>query len=753
MSMQEKLLNSSKMQSETIIKEKTEINRTNNRPKLNLPRYFEIYLTAFYAVIAVLFTLPTLFRITEIVPGEPGGDAWQMVWNLWWVKYALENFQYPLQTNMIFYPEGTDLYLHALNVWNGVVSLPVQYLFGGGVAGAIAGYNFIVWLALALSGLGAYKLALYLWQDWRGAVLAGLAFAFCTYHFDHLLGHLNLISSEFIPFYILYFLKTLHEKEKWRKNLALTVMFLIFNMLLELQYVVFLIIFTALYLIYISVAKLIERKSQAEVSLRQKWGRTVLIGVIFGLISLPFSIGVILEYLTNPNTVPLRQEKIYSADLLAYFYPSPFHPLWGEAMEKAVKPFTASLIEKIVFPTFTVYLLIILGLLVSLIGRKRESPKVPYSAGVWLYSGLSFVILSFGPVLHLNGKETGIPLPGAIIYELPLLNVTRVPSRFAVIAILALAMLAAWGFSRISLRFNKVWVQNAMMTGLAALLLFELLPVPYITTQTTTPQFYKNLANDPAKYAVLDLPVKPYETNYLEDQMTHRKPLLGGYISRNPVYPPYYGVPLFQEYRTFSTAPKPDFLPLQKLTPDILGFFGVRYIVVHKKLMDENQMNKILSLTYRLFPQGPVYNAENLEVFEVKTAPNSDIFFYNPVGFEWHEPEGNGANIARWAKGKEAKIDFWTSQPRKIMLDFSAWSFHEPHILQLALKQADGKILNFEKQEVGTDPRPIKLELELKPGQNQLIFKIEGKINRPSDFENVPDNRPLTIAVSYITLK
>lgn len=737
-----------------LFKPSEEISRVENQPKQTLTRYFLFFVTAIYAVMAILFTMPTVFRLTEIVPGEPGGDAWQMVWNLWWVKYALENGQFPLQTNLLFFPEGTDLYVHALNVWNGFVSLPVQYLFGGGAVGAIAGYNFIVWLSLTLAGLGAFKLADYLWGDWWGAFFAGFAFAFSAYQFGHLLGHLNLVSSKFIPFFILYFLKTLHESDKWRKNVALAIMFLVFNMLLELQYVVFLVFFCGLYLLYLSLARVFERtKLLPKVSLKVKWGRSLVVGLGFGVLSLPFAIGVVLEFLTNPNVVPLRQEKIYSADLLAYFYPSPFHPLWGEAMARAIKPFTATLIEKLVFPTFSVYWLILLGVIFSWIKRKPlPVNSAPRSAWLWLYISLGFIILSFGPVLHINGKESGLPLPAALIYEIPLLNITRVPARFSIMAILALAMLAAWGLSRFNGWVKRPLFQNLVSFSLIGLLLFELLPVPYITTQYYVPEFYKRLANDPAKYAVLDLPIRQYETSYLQAQMTHKKPLAGGYISRNPVYPPYYGVPVFQEFRTLATSTKPDFLPAQKLTPETLAYFGVRYVVVHTNLTKGDETNKLLSLAYKLFPQGPVYKAEGLEVFEVSGTVSEDIFFYNPVMPDWYEVEGSANYYSRWAKNKAAKLDLWSGKPRNISLSFNIWSFHVPHTVEIVLERADGQKMSFQKLEIGTEPREVKLDFEIKPGQNQLIFKIEGKAVRPSELEAVPDTRPLTIAVGNIKI-
>ncbi len=726
----------------------------------------ELLIIAGFALIAIIFTWPLVLNFRESVPGEDHKDAWQMVWNLWWVRYALEQGQNPFQTDLLFYPQGTGLYLHALNMWNGLVSLPVQYIFGGAAQGAVAAYNFIVLLSFTLGAYGTYRLALWLWGDWRAGLVAGLAFGFSTYHFDHLLGHLNLVSSEFIPFYILYFLKTLTETERWRRNAALAVLFLIFNTFLELQYVLYMAIFSLIVLVYITIKTLFLRQAKPLLLI---YGKAAIIAGAFLLLTLPFTIPLIRDITSNPNAVPERQDNIYSADLLAYFYPSPFHPLWGPAMNKAIKPWTASLIEKVVFPGYTLYLLIIAGLGLALWSwiRARTTPPLPsrerdgvrveilnsanrnfFGPGFWLIIAGVYALFSFGRRLHINGVEKGPGLPAGILFDLPILNVTRVPSRYGVVAILALGLVAAWGLVQIGKLLKGKWQYGGLVALSFGLLAFELLPAPYQLTSYSVPQFYRNLASDPANYAILDLPISQYETAYLEAQMEHHKPLLGGYISRNPLYPPYYGVPVFQEFRTFESSPKPDILPQQSPSLDVLRYWGVRYVVVHNDLMTQGQRDKILSLAAKLFPTGPVYQAEGLTVFEVTPASTANIFFYNPVIPSWYEAEADSKGGAtRWAKDKEAKLDFWAGQPRRLELELPIWSFNQPHSVEIYF---NGVKLPEVSREIGLDSQLLRLSLDLKAGQNQLVLKIGGKATRPSDLAPGPDTRLLTVGVGPI---
>lgn len=759
-----------------------------------------------YTLLALIFTFPLILHFGDSVPGENNGDAWQMVWNLWWVRYALENGQNVFQTNLIFYPDGADLHLHALNALNGLISLPVQYLadwLGGAASGAVAAYNFIVFFSLVMSAYGGFCLARYLWGDWRAALLAGLGYGFCTYHFSHLLGHLNLISSEFIPFYILFLIQTLQGFSKprdedlaspsatnqpevvvapsgksktgfWRPSLrgrswrwlaaALSLVAITF---LELQYILYLALFTAFYLLYIILNWLLARWQSQPTLLKPKRIAvgSFLIGATYSLLSLPFTLPILLEALTNPNTVPRRQEREYSADLLAYFYPSPFHPLWGKAMDSAIKPFTATLIEKVVFPGFTLYLLALAGLVawgLARFAKKSASadnlklqPALKFrpAVGFWLIMALVFAVFSFGPELHINGKATGIGLPGSFIYSTPILNISRVPSRFAVIAILAFAVLAAWGLAcwrnRLSGRFYSALVVVSFVA-----LAFELLPAPYRYATYQVPEFYQQLADDPRKdYAILDVPLNygryQYTTDYLKEQMTHRKPLINGYISRNPIFAPYYGLPVFLEFRDFLTEPQADILPAQAPNPAILRYFNVRYISIHKDILPGGEQARAFSYLAKLLPgANPVADSAELAVFEVPPGPKAD-FFYNVVQTGWHQPEKTAeGKLYRWLNGSTGALDFWTQTPRQIELEFSSFSFQEAHDLEILL---NGRSLY--RSSVPLEETPIKLRLALVPGQNSLVFRVGGKIWRPNELDKASqDSRPLNVGITALKI-
>src|SRR6188508_3427738 len=59
-----------------------------------------------YTLITFFMTLPLPLELSSKVPG--GGDAWQHIWNLWWVKDSLLHFQNPYHTDLLYYPEGVN---------------------------------------------------------------------------------------------------------------------------------------------------------------------------------------------------------------------------------------------------------------------------------------------------------------------------------------------------------------------------------------------------------------------------------------------------------------------------------------------------------------------------------------------------------------------------------------------------------------------------------------------------------------------
>ena len=164
--------------------------------------------TAFvlFASMALAATWPLVRRFTETLPFG-SADLWQNYWNLWWWKKAIfELGASPYSTDLLFYPGGADLVFHTHSSFNMIASLPVNLLFGPAAA-----YNFCFLLALTLSGFATWLLVRELTGDARAAVLAGIVYAFFPQRMEQSFEHLNLFSTQFIPWSLFYLVKLLRE--------------------------------------------------------------------------------------------------------------------------------------------------------------------------------------------------------------------------------------------------------------------------------------------------------------------------------------------------------------------------------------------------------------------------------------------------------------------------------------------------------------------------------------------------------------
>src|SRR5439155_19093408 len=105
-------------------------------------------------------------------------------------------------------------------------------------------------------------------------------------------------------------------------------------------------------------------------NLKSKIG-PVLAWALFLLIVSPLAVGMVaqLAHTATGTFAGLPQDTlIYSADLLAYIIPSPFHPWCGPAAADLLRPFPGTLIEKVMLPTYTGLALVALGFCA---GRRR----------------------------------------------------------------------------------------------------------------------------------------------------------------------------------------------------------------------------------------------------------------------------------------------------------------------------------------------------------------------------------------------
>lgn len=542
----------------------------------------------FYFALAIFLTWPLALYFSRAVPGN-AFDVWQNMWNMWWLKRALTHGENPYFTPMLYYPQGASLYLHTLNPINFLITLPFQFTLN-----LTAAYNAAILISLTLCGGSMYLLAFECTGHRAAALVSGIAFASSGYLLTQVAGgHSHMVAAWPLPLAILSLRRAVQKPSKWSMLLAGLAMWL--NLLSDWQYFLFILIWAAWYGIWVlaapqqvGIAQLVPPNARRS---HVRWTAFVaLLGTVgIALIAAaPWTIFTALEALKVPTAAteggPLfRIEQ--SVDLADLFIPSQLHPLWGGVAE-----WLQSYKSHIHIQSKTVYLSII-ALILASFGLRTER-----EARFWVASVIAFVILAMGPQLQIAGWHTGIPLPAAILFELPFIGIFRYPMRFIVIALIALAVLVAFGVKQIiaklavsgghwSVLGRKVDVYirtRLLLIGIVILLVLDNLTIPFPIVGIYIPSFYQEIAKETGSFAVMEAPiVSAYHPFYLLFQTIHQKPIIGGYISRRL---PYHILQEIPALRVLSfSKPAPDVIKqdMAAIAPSVLHYFNIRYLILH----------------------------------------------------------------------------------------------------------------------------------------------------------------------------
>src|SRR5262245_59086124 len=189
----------------------------------------------------------------RIGDGVPGGleDTWMNVWHLWWMRQALfERPQNPFFAPILHWPRGAELYWHSLapakTAWGALLLgfMRPETAYGALLAATFVVTGYTTWLLLRyllVRGGFAEPIA-------AAAAFAGAcAFNFSRYHLAHAHAHLNLVSLEGIPVYLLFFLRWLETGR--RRDLAFLGLAALYTALCDYYYLLYLALFSAAWLL------------------------------------------------------------------------------------------------------------------------------------------------------------------------------------------------------------------------------------------------------------------------------------------------------------------------------------------------------------------------------------------------------------------------------------------------------------------------------------------------------------------------
>src|SRR3990170_4481845 len=83
----------------------------------------EVLVLVLYLILTLVLLYPfSILKMSTQLIGD-GGDAYQSLWNLWWVKRSLLSLENPYVTSFLYYPYGADLYVHSLSPAAGFLTI------------------------------------------------------------------------------------------------------------------------------------------------------------------------------------------------------------------------------------------------------------------------------------------------------------------------------------------------------------------------------------------------------------------------------------------------------------------------------------------------------------------------------------------------------------------------------------------------------------------------------------------------------
>jgi hypothetical protein len=266
------------------------------------------------------------------------------------------------------------------------------------------------------------------------------------------------------------------------------------------------------------------------------WTRLGLVSIATCLILLLPSLIGIGQRLAR-GTMPA--EKLFwrssprGVDLFSYLVPNPNHAWFGEHTRFMLMPPGLD-----AYPEYVASFSLVAFVVILVAARRAALPRM------WIgFTGL-FVLLSLGPFVHVGGVNTSIIGPWALLRLVPLIGLVRSPGRFAIVAVLGMSVL--FGYALETLLRGR-WASRAagamaLLLVLAVALATELTPVPRELYSAAIPPAYRMLGEGTNESGrLLELPTGVRDgTSSLGDfsaatlyyQTAHRRPVIGGYLSR-----------------------------------------------------------------------------------------------------------------------------------------------------------------------------------------------------------------------------
>jgi len=439
------------------------------------------------------------------------GDGLQNVWNMWWINKSVTQLHTsPWFTTYLQAPFGVTLVGQTLNPINGFVGIILQHFMS-----LVQAFNTMIVFSFVFAGLTAFWLSHYFTKRYLPSLIGGFIFTFSSYHFAHAIGHMQLVSIEFIPLFILCWWKFVKKPSYLLAAGASVSLFLV--LFCDYYYFLYCLLAAAGIVVYLWVKKEIPSLKD-----RSTYLPLALFAGLSLIIIAPLPVAL-LRANSRDMLTGSHPARLLSTDALTPFIDGGFwrfHSLTN-AYWKHIHAFVAE-------SSIYLGLSVICVLIYALIKRKFLHRDI----GFWLILIITFGIFSLGPRLMVFGYSINhAPLPYVILEKVvPGLKLSGVPIRMMVMVTLGSAIVAAMVLSKINLSKRGGQVLLAVFS---IILVVEMFPSTLPLTSPTEPAYTSALRALPSTGAVLD-DAATTQSYQLYHQIAFDKPMVLGYISRTP---------------------------------------------------------------------------------------------------------------------------------------------------------------------------------------------------------------------------
>ena len=510
--------------------------------------------------VAALFVALTLVATYPVIRAPASlayfdhSDAKLNMWIMAWDAHALRHDPLNLFNANIFFPEPRTLAYSETLLGYFPLFGPILWL-GGSPALA---YNVVLLFSFAASGFAMYLLARHVTGRHFPAIVAGIAYAFVPYRFVHI-PQIQLEAMEWIPLGFLclhLFIERGGRKYAFGLGACVAV-----ETLCCVYYGVFLVIALV---VGGTILAVFDRRGRDP----RKLATLALVACVAAIAVAPVAGEYLNVHRQRYLERPIAEIVSKSAEPATYLASTArlHERLWARSLPAA---------RDYLFPGIAALILAAIGMAGALKMSDRVPARYDRPRFVLIYGGIAAVglLASSGP----QGFAGGV-LYRFLYFAVPIFHGLRQATRFGVLVIFGVCVLAAIGAAMVEARFRLGTVGQ---TACVCLIFLELCVAPLrrdrpggvdLIQVPRTPPEYVWLTEQPGKFAILELPYA-YEgqlwenASYVYWSTIHWHGLVDAYSGFAP-----------PNYASFARilAGFPD-----RLSQEALELRDVRYVIIH----------------------------------------------------------------------------------------------------------------------------------------------------------------------------